>query len=161
MKDFKNGSIERTELKYIDHIPFLSALIFWSIILAASRNMSHNLNVGKTAHPHSRKSFIRGARCASNKEFSMATEKTIIKDSKSNGGIVGLARKKSALIRWTITRHIVGHFSAVMKVRSGLLTADDETHDENRSALKNSRLTYRQSRTNKCFEQSITRTDWF
>jgi len=33
----------------------------------------------------------------------MATEKTIIKDSKSNGGIVGLTRKKSALIRWNIT----------------------------------------------------------
>ena len=33
----------------------------------------------------------------------MATEKTITKDSKSNGGIVGLTRKKSALIRWNIT----------------------------------------------------------
>ena len=33
----------------------------------------------------------------------MATEKTIIKDSKSNGGIVGLTRKKFALIRWNIT----------------------------------------------------------
>jgi hypothetical protein len=51
--------LERTELKCIDHIPFLSALIFWSIILAASRNMSQNLNVGETAHPHSRKSFIQ------------------------------------------------------------------------------------------------------
>ena len=46
----------------------------------------------------------------------MTTEKTIIKDSKSNGGIVGLTRKKSALIRWNITRHIVGHFSAAMNV---------------------------------------------
>jgi hypothetical protein len=64
----------------------------------------------------------------------MATEKTIIKDSKINGGIVGLTRKKSALIRWNITQHIVGHFSAARKVRSGLVTADDETHDENRSA---------------------------
>ena len=63
----------------------------------------------------------------------MATEKTIIKDSKSNSGI-GLTRKKSALIRWNITRHIMGHFSAAMKVRSGLVTTDDETHDENRSA---------------------------
>ena len=68
----KNGSIERTELKCIDHIPFLSALIFWNIILAASRNMSQNLNVGETAHPHSRKYFIRGARCASNKKFRTA-----------------------------------------------------------------------------------------
>jgi hypothetical protein len=38
MESKKNGSIERTELKCIDHIPFLSALIFWNIILAASRN---------------------------------------------------------------------------------------------------------------------------
>ena len=68
----KNGSIERTELKWIDHIPFLSALIFWSIILAASRNMSKNINVGERVHPHSRKSFIRVARCASNKEFRTA-----------------------------------------------------------------------------------------
>jgi hypothetical protein len=68
----KNGGIERTELKCIDHIPFLSAVIFWNIILAASRNMSQNLNVGETAHPHSRKSVIRGARCASNKEFRTA-----------------------------------------------------------------------------------------
>ena len=56
----------------------------------------------------------------------MATEKTIIKDSKSNGGIVGLARKKSALIRWTITRHIVGHFSAAMKVRSASMKWDEQ-----------------------------------
>jgi hypothetical protein len=34
--------------------------------------MSKNLNVGETVHPHSRKSFIRGARCASNKEFRTA-----------------------------------------------------------------------------------------
>jgi hypothetical protein len=54
----------------------------------------------------------------------MATEKTTIKDSKINGGIVGLTRKKSALIRWNITRHIMGHFSAAMKVRSGLVTTD-------------------------------------
>jgi hypothetical protein len=33
----------------------------------------------------------------------MATEKAIIKHSKRNGGIVGLTRKKYALIRWNIT----------------------------------------------------------
>lgn len=56
----------------------------------------------------------------------MATEKTIIKDSKSNGGIVGLTRKKSALIRWNITRHIVGHFSATMKIRSASMKRDEQ-----------------------------------
>ncbi|CAC5364654.1 unnamed protein product [Mytilus coruscus] len=62
----------------------------------------------------------------------MATEKSIIKYSKGNGGIVGLTRKKSALIRCNVTRHIVGHFSVAMKMRSGLVTADDNTHDESR-----------------------------
>ena len=56
----------------------------------------------------------------------MTTEKTISKDSKSNGGIVGLTRKKSALIRWNITRHIVGHFRAAMKVRSASMKRDEQ-----------------------------------
>ena len=64
----------------------------------------------------------------------IAKEKTIIKDSKSNSVIVGITRKKSALITWNITRHIVGHFSAAMKVRSELVIVDDETRDENISA---------------------------
>ena len=47
---------ERTELQCIDHLLFLSALIFRIIVLhvAASRNMFKNLNVGDTLHPHSR-----------------------------------------------------------------------------------------------------------
>ena len=38
----------------------------------------------------------------------MATEKTIIRDSKEHGGIKGLTTQKTALIRWNSTRHIVG-----------------------------------------------------
>ena len=34
----------------------------------------------------------------------MATEKTVIKNAKGDGGIVGLIRKKPALIQWTLTR---------------------------------------------------------
>ena len=36
----------------------------------------------------------------------LGTEKTIIRDTKSESGIVGLTRKKSALTRWTLTRHL-------------------------------------------------------
>lgn len=54
----------------------------------------------------------------------MSTVKSIIKDSKGNGGIVGLTRIKYALIRWNVIRHIVGHFSSAIKMRSGLVTAE-------------------------------------
>ena len=40
---------------------------------------------------------------------------------------------KIALIKWNITRQIIGHFSEAMKVRSGLVIADHEPNDENRS----------------------------
>jgi hypothetical protein len=66
---------------------------FWDMFLLAASNMLQNIRAeingvwsmhlssvrsmlpfffGETAHPHSRKSFIRGARCASNKEFRTA-----------------------------------------------------------------------------------------
>ena len=64
----------------------------------------------------------------------MATEKTIIKDSKGNGGIVGLTRQKPALLRWNLTGHIVGHFSSEMRLRSGIVCEDDDKHDESRPA---------------------------
>jgi hypothetical protein len=37
----------------------------------------------------------------------IATEKTVIKDLKGSGGIIGLTNQKSALLRWTFTRHIL------------------------------------------------------
>ena len=55
----------------------------------------------------------------------MATGKTVIKNAKGNGGIVGLSRKKPALIRWTLTRHIAAQYSAAMKERSGITSADN------------------------------------
>ena len=36
----------------------------------------------------------------------MATEKAIIRDSKGDGGVVGMTRKKSSLIRWNSTKHV-------------------------------------------------------
>lgn len=64
----------------------------------------------------------------------MATEKTIIKDSKGNGGIVGLTRKKSALVRWTLTRHVLSIFGSEMQERSGLVTDCAEFHQETKPA---------------------------
>jgi hypothetical protein len=36
----------------------------------------------------------------------MATEKTVIRDSKGHGSIVGIIRQKAALIRWSLTRYV-------------------------------------------------------
>jgi hypothetical protein len=44
----------------------------------------------------------------------MGTEKTIIKDSKGSGRIVGKTNQKSALVRWTLTRHFLASFSCAM-----------------------------------------------
>jgi hypothetical protein len=44
----------------------------------------------------------------------MGTEKTIIKDSKGSGRIVGKTNQKSALIRWILTRNILASFSCAM-----------------------------------------------
>jgi len=44
----------------------------------------------------------------------MGTEKTIIKDSKDSGGIVGITNQKSAFVRWTLTRHFLASFVSAM-----------------------------------------------
>ena len=64
----------------------------------------------------------------------MATEKTIIRDSKGHGGIKELTTQKTALIRWNLTRHIVGQISAEMRLRAGLGQEDDDLHDESKPA---------------------------
>jgi len=67
----------------------------------------------------------------------MATETTVIKDSKGTGGIVGITRQKSSLLRWSLTRHVLGDVCSEMKSRSGSLLSEDISHDESRkSALK-------------------------
>jgi hypothetical protein len=50
----------------------------------------------------------------------MGTEKTIIKDSKGSGGIVGIMNQKSVLVRWTLTRHFLASFSSAMNNRAGI-----------------------------------------
>ena len=56
----------------------------------------------------------------------MAVEKTVIRDSKSDGGVVGLTRKKEALLRWYLSRHIMGRYSHVVKTRAGLVSTDGD-----------------------------------
>ena len=43
-------------------------------------------------------------------------------------------QEKSALIRWNLTRHRLGQFSAEMRSRSGVGIGDDDTHEENKPA---------------------------
>jgi hypothetical protein len=50
----------------------------------------------------------------------MGTDKTIMKDSKGSGGIVGITNQKSALVRWTLTRHFLASFSSAMNDRAGI-----------------------------------------
>ena len=49
-------------------------------------------------------------------------EKSVIKYSKSNGSIVGITRKNPAVMRWSLVRHITGHYVKAM--------IDDENTDE-------------------------------
>lgn len=65
----------------------------------------------------------------------MATEKTVIKDSKGNGGIVNITRQQSALIRWSLTRHFLADFSSEMRQRSGISCSAEYTmHEETKPA---------------------------
>ena len=66
----------------------------------------------------------------------MATEKTVIENAKGDGGIVGFTRKKPALIRWTLTRHIAAQYSVAMKERSGITSADNSVHQQEKAASR-------------------------
>lgn len=56
----------------------------------------------------------------------IGTETTIIRDAKGRSGIVGLTRKQPALIRRSLTRHIMGEYRSAMKDRSRLQTIKSE-----------------------------------
>ena len=53
----------------------------------------------------------------------MAVESTVIRDAKSDSGVAGITRKQSALVRWSLTRHLLGEYARAMKQRTG--QADD------------------------------------
>ena len=48
----------------------------------------------------------------------MGTETTVIRDAKSDGGVIGLTRKKAALVRWSLTRHLIGEYDVALKERT-------------------------------------------
>jgi hypothetical protein len=67
----------------------------------------------------------------------MGTEKAIMKDSKGSGGIVGIMNQKSALVRWTLTRHFLASFSSAMNDRVGITSTSNTLHEEmKQTALK-------------------------
>jgi hypothetical protein len=66
-----------------------------------------------------------------------ALKKTIIKDSKGSGGIVGITNQKSALVRWTLTRYFLSSLSSAMNDMSGNTSTSNTSHEEmNQTALK-------------------------
>ena len=72
----------------------------------------------------------------------MGTEKTIMKDSKGSGGIVGITNPKSALVRWTLTRHFLASFSSAMNDKAGITSTSNTSHEEmKQTALKRDELT--------------------
>lgn len=53
-----------------------------------------------------------------------ALEQTINKEAKGSGGIIGFTRRKGALTRWLVTRHILGEFGGKFKLT---LSKDTDT----------------------------------
>lgn len=46
-------------------------------------------------------------------------EMSVINDTKSDTGIVGLTRKDSTVLRWSVTRNILSTYASEMLLRSG------------------------------------------
>jgi hypothetical protein len=56
---------------------------------------------------------------------------------KGSGGIVGITHQKSALVRWTLTRHFLASFSSAMNDRAGITSTSNTSHEEmKQTALK-------------------------
>ena len=68
----------------------------------------------------------------------MGVESTVIRDSKSrSGGIIGLTNKGTSLIRWSLTRQLLGQYSSAMQERSryGRLESEEKTHEQQRPSM--------------------------
>lgn len=65
----------------------------------------------------------------------MAVEMSVIRDTKSDTGIIGLTRKDSTVLRWAVTRNILGTYSSQMSSRSGCVreSIDSEYKHEGES----------------------------
>ena len=60
----------------------------------------------------------------------MGTETTVISNSKGESGIIGLIRKQPALVRWSVTRHILGNYALHMRIRNGQTVKHTEIHQQ-------------------------------
>lgn len=56
----------------------------------------------------------------------MGVEMSVIKDNKSEGGIIGFTRRADAVIRWSLSRNIVGNYARSIKERCNQTNSDDE-----------------------------------
>lgn len=65
----------------------------------------------------------------------MGVETSIIRDSKSDSGIIGLTRRGSAVLRWSCSRHILGRYAEQMQRRSGLKTDTTKCHEQTMPAM--------------------------
>jgi hypothetical protein len=61
-------------------------------------------------------------------------KKTVIRDSKGRGGIVGITKQKVALIRWSLTTHVLAEFTGEMRIRSETVAIDESFHEERKPA---------------------------
>ncbi|CAC5397474.1 unnamed protein product [Mytilus coruscus] len=67
----------------------------------------------------------------------MATENYVIKASRGSGSTVGITNQKSALVRWTLTRHFRESLSRVMLERAGIAANNAKSHEETKpTAMK-------------------------
>ena len=57
-----------------------------------------------------------------------------LRDSKGRGSIVGITRQKAALIRWSLTRHVLAEFTGEMRIRSGTVAIDESFQEETQPA---------------------------
>ncbi len=66
----------------------------------------------------------------------MGTEKTVIKYSKGKSGLGGITRKKAAIVRWSLSWHILGQHTAAMQDVTGKKEKHDKriAHEETKPA---------------------------
>ena len=59
----------------------------------------------------------------------MGIEKAAIMDLTSDGGVIGMTQKSSSMLQWSLTRHLIGQYSAVVIERSGISSVDGNMKD--------------------------------
>ena len=67
----------------------------------------------------------------------MGVESTVIRDSKSRSGVIYLGAKGTSILRWTLTRQLLGRYSSAMLDRSGCsgLASEMESHEQQKPAM--------------------------